>query len=127
MGGQVSADRLMMVDRIINYFFLLDVCLNFRTGYFDKEGNLAMDWSRICKHYLTTWFLLDIVSSIPFEELSSGNMIDLQAAKLLKLGKLARVAKMLTEASDVTSRIEDWMDSKLIQNLQRRGSVLGSM
>merc|ERR1719253_1692002 len=89
---------------MINYFFLVDVCLNFRTGYFDKQGNLAMEWRRIGKHYLSTWFLLDVVSSIPFEDLSSGNMIDLQAAKLLKLGKLARVAKMLTEASDVTSR-----------------------
>ena len=54
----------------------LDIC---NARYFDKEGELALDWKRIWKHYLKTWFLLDLISSIPFEDLSSGDMIDLQA------------------------------------------------
>jgi len=90
-----------------------------------------MDWRRVVKHYLTTWFSLDLVSSIPFEDISSGNMMDLQAAKLLKLGKLARMMKMMSpgawDAADFSTTMEDLMHNKAMQQLSRRGSVIVKM
>ena len=78
-------------------------------------------------HYASTWFLLDLISSVPFEEISSGGMMDLQMAKLLKLGKLGRVAKMLTDAPDFAAFMGDLVDNKLLQNFHRRGGVVVKM
>jgi len=127
--GQVAADNFGMVDRVINYFFLIDICLNFRTGYVNSEHTLVMDWRQIGTHYATTWFLVDLVSSIPFDDISSGDVHDLSWAKLMKLGKLARVAKLMAApaSSEFSSTIEDLMDSKILQNVQRRGMVVVRM
>merc|ERR1719326_2711576 len=90
-----------------------------------------MNWKKVSLMYLRTWFLLDTISSIPFDDFSSGEMIDLQAAKLLKLGKLARVAKMMRfgtcDVADMSDTVEDLMHNKAMQQLSRRGSVIVKM
>merc|ERR1712070_327058 len=97
--SSAATDVIIMTDRIVNIFFMLDVFLNFRTGFVSFDGEIVMDWKRIAKQYVRSWFFLDVLSSIPFDDLSSGEMIDLQAAKLLKFGKLARVIKAMRGAT----------------------------
>ena len=47
----------------------VDLSINFRTAY--KEGGLlVIDPDLIKQRYMRTWFILDFVSSIPFDVLS---------------------------------------------------------
>ena len=45
--------------------FLLDVLINARTA-FTFEGVMVNNRSAILRRYLRTWFLLDIMASVPF-------------------------------------------------------------
>ena len=54
----------------MNLWFLVDVCLNFVTGYVDrKTGVLVMSKRRIAQRYLRTYFVLDIWCALPFDRL----------------------------------------------------------
>ena len=51
--------------------------------------------------YLRTWFLLDLVSSLPLQQMAGAfgfdenSVVNPQPAKLLKFGKIAKVLKVL--------------------------------
>jgi len=88
-------DFIAVTDNICDAFFLIDIVFNFRTSYIDAEENLVLSGKKIAKHYLKTWFTLDLVSSVPWDSVSAGLLPGLQAAKVLKIGKIAKVLKLL--------------------------------
>ena len=56
----------------IDACFLTDIVLSFRTAYIEDspEQNtrvLITDWKAISARYLRTWFVLDLVSSVPLD------------------------------------------------------------
>eukprot|EP01084_Bolivina_argentea_P201325 344135_1 len=70
---------------LIDCLLLLDVYLNFRTAYFDRYNpfQLITNPSEIGAQYVKTWFLLDLLTSIPFEFLVPTTNND--ATRILKL------------------------------------------
>ena len=62
---QVSL-QFIYFDFSANLVLLLDIVLNFNTGYL-KKGAIVMNRYLISKHYLKTWFIIDIFSSFPYE------------------------------------------------------------
>lgn len=56
----VSANFLIL-------FLCLDIVFNFRTTYVSKSGQVIFDARQICIHYLTTWFIIDLVAALPFD------------------------------------------------------------
>eukprot|EP00929_Paragymnodinium_shiwhaense_P053100 TRINITY_DN26584_c0_g2_i1.p1 TRINITY_DN26584_c0_g2~~TRINITY_DN26584_c0_g2_i1.p1 ORF type:complete len:755 (+),score=91.37 TRINITY_DN26584_c0_g2_i1:62-2326(+) len=90
----------------IDVMFLVDVVLNFRTGAY-MAGHLVMDARRVAVHYLRTWFLIDLFSSVPFEELSNGVIPTFRGLKMLKLGKLSRVVRLLKPFMDKKEAVLD--------------------
>lgn len=44
-----------------------DIVFNFRTTYVSKSGQVIFDARQICFHYLTTWFIIDLVAALPFD------------------------------------------------------------
>ena len=56
----------LVVDSIFDSLFIIDLLLNFITG-FAKDGTVVMEPVPIMKHYLATWFLLDLISSFPLD------------------------------------------------------------
>jgi hypothetical protein len=56
----------MWIDLFISLIFLTDVVLNFRTAV-DHKGRRISSPKEVAKHYLKGWFLIDFVSSLPFE------------------------------------------------------------
>lgn len=52
---------------VVNLWFLLDVLLNFVTGYVTHRGVLVMSKRRIAIRYCQTYFLLDIWCALPFD------------------------------------------------------------
>ena len=56
-------------DYFADALFMVDVALNFRTGYVDNDtSEVVMAPPRIAKQYAKTWLLLDIASAFPFSD-----------------------------------------------------------
>ena len=52
----------------IDAFFWMDLLSNFRTAYVDATATLIRSGAEIAKHYLHTWFPIDLLACIPFTE-----------------------------------------------------------
>ena len=67
---EIQTMSMLFFNRAVNFWFLVDVCLNFVTGYVDrKTGVLVMSKRRIAQRYLRTYFILDIWCALPFDRL----------------------------------------------------------
>ena len=58
-----------IIKEIINYsidiIFLLDTILGFFRGYYNFEMNIIRNNKKICSNYLKTFFIIDLIESIP--------------------------------------------------------------
>ncbi|KAI9526877.1 hypothetical protein NQZ68_035150 [Dissostichus eleginoides] len=54
-------------DIAVEILFIIDIVCNFRTSYVSKSGQVIFDARQICIHYLTTWFIIDLVAALPFD------------------------------------------------------------
>eukprot|EP00929_Paragymnodinium_shiwhaense_P076771 TRINITY_DN3951_c0_g1_i9.p1 TRINITY_DN3951_c0_g1~~TRINITY_DN3951_c0_g1_i9.p1 ORF type:complete len:790 (+),score=108.57 TRINITY_DN3951_c0_g1_i9:129-2498(+) len=94
----------------IDVLFLCDVVLNFRTGHF-VGAQLVMDPRIVAKNYLRSWFVLDVISSVPFETISQGALPTFRPLKLMKLAKLARILRFLKPLLDLQESLLDGIAS----------------
>jgi hypothetical protein len=124
---QQTNDILSSIDVSMNIIFILDIILNFRTGYYDEEHTLVMDPKLAGKRYLKTWFVLDVFSSLPFDKANIAFTFNMQIFKILKLTKLLKILKLIRprtfdfeELSDV---LDDLSHTRLVQVINRRWSV----
>eukprot|EP00931_Biecheleriopsis_adriatica_P078205 TRINITY_DN51668_c0_g1_i1.p1 TRINITY_DN51668_c0_g1~~TRINITY_DN51668_c0_g1_i1.p1 ORF type:complete len:788 (+),score=133.85 TRINITY_DN51668_c0_g1_i1:290-2365(+) len=125
--GFGAVSRLSDIDRVSDALFLTDVLLNFRTTYINKDDQLVKSGRKMALHYLKTWFVLDFVSSVPWDTVTAGVLPNLQSAKLLKVGKIAKVFKLLRlgkmiramASSELLEMIEDQFSPKASQTLGR--------
>jgi len=86
-------------DLIVDALFILDIVLNFRTAFFTKARTLCTDLQQISVRYYRSWFLPDVVSSIPVQmifmiEPSASQFIALKLVRLIKIGRLSRVGRI---------------------------------
>jgi hypothetical protein len=49
----------------MDLFFMTDILINFNCGYY-KKGVLIMERKLIMINYLKTWFILDLMASLPY-------------------------------------------------------------
>ena len=93
---------LFIFDTVVDFFFLFDIALNFRTAFYitDERSSqvLITDPKLIMKNYLKSWFFLDIAGSLPLdlilfiiEEFNSG----LLGKDVNRLPRILRIAKVL--------------------------------
>ncbi|PHU11912.1 Potassium channel KAT1 [Capsicum chinense] len=58
---------LVIFDNTVNCFFAIDILLNFFVAYLDKDSNILVDdHKKIAIRYISTWFIFDICSTVPF-------------------------------------------------------------
>lgn len=104
-----------VLEMIIDGFFLVDILLNFRTAFFDDERKLIYEPRILFWRYARGWFLLDLISTVPIDELfqavagTSNSTLRLFPTKLLRLFRIARLLKLtrLIKLSRVFGRIRD--------------------
>ena len=101
MSNSVS-QRFWVFNLIIDCFLMVDIILNFRTGFVDKYDQLHIisDPKLIRKRYLRTWFLLDLVSSFPLEAFvplfrSDDEDTYTELVKVLRIFRFVRAIKIL--------------------------------
>ncbi len=98
----INIDLLFLINRFVDIIFFSDIFIQMRTPYRDEEsGRLVFSVKKIASRYLKSWFLLDLVSVLPFEFLGnvlttsvddSGSVTQLS---LLRFFRLTRLLKLL--------------------------------
>jgi CRP-like cAMP-binding protein len=103
--------EVMVFDRFIDCYFIIDLLLNFRTAYINSaSGEPVWDPRMIARQYLKSWFPIDLVASIPFDVIlsnTSGRFPRL--VRIMRLFRLAKLVKLL-KLSDVIIMFEDHLN-----------------
>ncbi|XP_017274903.1 potassium voltage-gated channel subfamily H member 8 [Kryptolebias marmoratus] len=79
----------------VEILFIIDIVFNFRTTYVSKSGQVIFDARQICIHYLTTWFIIDLVAALPFDLLYAVKVSVVSVVHLLKTVRLLRLLRLL--------------------------------
>ena len=90
-----------LLDIIVDLFFISDIFLNFRTAYWKSNGTIEVDLSLIARHYVKTWFVIDVVSSLPLgyaafilPDLIGRESSAFKAFRMIRLFKLLRLVRL---------------------------------
>lgn len=111
-------------EAFADWFFVADLVLNFFTGVVvpGGDGTASSSPAVIARHYLRSWFVVDLISSVPLDffittqasgcagqpvDASSGGGLDvlklvrmLRLIKLFKLFRLLKISKMIANVQD---------------------------
>ncbi|CAA3014221.1 potassium channel KAT3-like [Olea europaea var. sylvestris] len=93
-------DALFIIDNIVNSFFAIDILLTFFVAYLDSQSYLLVDnRQKIAIRYLSTWFVFDVCSTIPFQSISllftdHSDGLCFQFLSMLRLWRLRRVSSL---------------------------------
>mmetsp|Transcript_27826 Transcript_27826/g.68432 ORF Transcript_27826/g.68432 Transcript_27826/m.68432 type:complete len:550 (-) Transcript_27826:197-1846(-) len=87
----ISAAHQIMYSTV-DLVFIVDVFMNFNTGFIDKNNVLVMDHATIAQRYIHTWFAVDVISSVPVELLYSDE--GMEKAGVMRLNKMVRLIKL---------------------------------
>ncbi|XP_077997562.1 voltage-gated delayed rectifier potassium channel KCNH8-like [Glandiceps talaboti] len=86
----------LVTDLIVEFLFIFDIALNFRTTYVSQSGQVIYKPREIALHYVKSWFFIDLLAAIPLDLLYLFNVNTGNGAMyLLKLVRLLRVARLL--------------------------------
>mmetsp|Transcript_9171 Transcript_9171/g.18370 ORF Transcript_9171/g.18370 Transcript_9171/m.18370 type:complete len:478 (-) Transcript_9171:68-1501(-) len=66
---------------LVELWFVVDILLNFFTEYKSMDGNVNSDHYSAAKQYLRTWFIVDALSTVPWELWFLQPIIDSQNAR----------------------------------------------
>lgn len=67
---------MTIIDLIVDIMFIIDILINFRTTYVNKNDEVVSHPGKIAVHYFKGWFLIDVVAAIPFDLLLFGSETD---------------------------------------------------
>ena len=100
------APNHQIADYCIDVLFIVDMVVSISTVYYNQHFELVIDRKQIVKHYLSTWFTIDLFSILPLE-LFANLVRDDEATRILvadflKLPRMLRLARFRKRASDQT-------------------------
>jgi Ion transport protein len=76
-GNQTETQtQILLVYSTVDVTFVIDILINFRTTFVNGQDEVVSHPGRIAIHYLTGWFLIDLVAAIPFDLLLVGSDTD---------------------------------------------------
>lgn len=67
---------MIVIDFIVDIMFIVDILINFRTIYVNKNDEVVSDFGKIMVYYFKGWFFIDVVVVILFDFLLFGLEID---------------------------------------------------
>ena len=92
-----ESNKSSWFEILIDIFLAIDIVLTFFSAYTDEEENLVKNHKKIIKKYLKSWFIIDIISVFPINNLfKNGKYSGLtKISKLPKLYRLIKLTKLL--------------------------------
>ncbi|XP_038562770.1 potassium voltage-gated channel subfamily H member 8-like [Micropterus salmoides] len=91
----VETHSTVATDVVVEFLFIIDIILSFRTTYINQSGKVVYDSRSISKHYATTWFLVDLAASLPIDLLYAAHIPMTSFTHLLKTVRLLRLLRLL--------------------------------
>ena len=94
-------------DAALDIYFVIDICLNFKTAVITPEGEILYKQKDVTTNYLKGWFFIDFVSCLPVGYIefmvgtdegapsSTRGVRLLRLFRLLKLLRLVRIKRIL--------------------------------
>ncbi|XP_078135046.1 voltage-gated delayed rectifier potassium channel KCNH4 [Sander vitreus] len=82
-------------DIAVEFLFIIDIILTFRTTYVSQSGQVVYEGRSICLHYATSWFFVDLLAALPFDLLYAFNITVSSLVHLLKTVRLLRLFRLL--------------------------------
>ena len=87
---QLSQSALYnFIDLSSTIFFIVDIIFAFNTTYYEADGTEVFSKKVIARHYLPRSFPIDLLSSLPIEQIAKGSSL-----KLLNVLKLIRLTRL---------------------------------
>uniref|UniRef100_A0A8C4F654 Potassium voltage-gated channel subfamily H member 5 n=1 Tax=Dicentrarchus labrax TaxID=13489 RepID=A0A8C4F654_DICLA len=89
----------LVLDSVVDVIFLIDIVLNFHTTFVGPAGEVISDAKLIRMNYMKTWFVIDLLSCLPYDVINAFDNVDeglsslfssLKVIRLLRLGRVAR-------------------------------------
>ncbi|ESO85432.1 hypothetical protein LOTGIDRAFT_107737, partial [Lottia gigantea] len=90
---------LLVIDSMVDVVFFVDIVLNFHTSFVGPSGEVISDPKVIRMHYLKSWFVIDLLSCLPYDVFNAFQYVDdgistlfsaLKVVRLLRLGRVVR-------------------------------------
>ncbi|RCV25211.1 hypothetical protein SETIT_5G148000v2 [Setaria italica] len=92
--------ELFLVENIIDSFFAIDIILTFFIAYLDQKSYLLVDNpKRIAARYISSWFIFDVCSTIPYQSFGllfkkRANGLAYRMLNMLRLWRLRRLSAL---------------------------------
>ncbi|GFT32210.1 potassium voltage-gated channel protein eag [Nephila pilipes] len=93
---------LLVLDSIVDVIFFIDIVLNFHTTFVGPGGEVVSDPKIIRMNYMRSWFIIDLLSCLPYDVFNAFDHDDDQgigslfsALKVVRLLRLGRVVRKL--------------------------------
>lgn len=94
------AMALSIADNVVNAFFAVDIVLTFSVAYRDRTTFLLVDdRKKIAWKYTTSWFVFDVISTIPSEltrKMFPSSFYLYGLSNMLRLWRLRRVSALFS-------------------------------
>eukprot|EP00937_MAST-01D_sp_MAST-1D-sp2_P000861 g861.t1 len=124
-------NALFVLNRVVDILFIVDMSLKFYTMYPQSPANgggWVRDQRQIARNYLRTWFLIDLVSVLPFDIVSyfmgkKNDLAKLRAFRIIRLLRLLKLVRIL-RANRIFKRWETSMSVKYSYMSMLKFSVL---
>lgn len=82
-----TSDLYVGISLCVDFLFIIDILVQFRTTYFSVEGEEVTDWKKIAKRYIKGMFFIDLIATIPW------GFFGEKVLKLLKIFKVTRITR----------------------------------
>jgi len=90
----IRVDAWVVTEIIVDMFFLIDIMVNFCSAY-EHENQVVVDWQQVAWNYLTSYFAVDLVGSIPLSLIAPSLGSQLRGVRLIRLPRLFKLVKLL--------------------------------
>uniref|UniRef100_A0A8C5NE43 Potassium voltage-gated channel, subfamily H (eag-related), member 1a n=1 Tax=Gouania willdenowi TaxID=441366 RepID=A0A8C5NE43_GOUWI len=111
----------LVVDSIVDVIFLVDIVLNFHTTFVGPAGEVISDPKLIRMNYLKTWFVIDLLSCLPYDVINAFENVDEVSAAFFN--QLFLIFQLLSLIPPPISGISSLFSSLKVVRLLRLGRV----
>eukprot|EP01092_Planopodium_desertum_P005371 TRINITY_DN2248_c0_g1_i4.p1 TRINITY_DN2248_c0_g1~~TRINITY_DN2248_c0_g1_i4.p1 ORF type:complete len:550 (-),score=109.48 TRINITY_DN2248_c0_g1_i4:59-1708(-) len=109
-GAEASTTGIIIVDYLVDVFFIIDVILLFMVAYVSKTYYIITDSGRRMKRYLSTWFVIDFIAAFPWDVIAWGATDSIEIRNYVRFFKLLWIFRLYRALHDLFKKIRDIFD-----------------
>ena len=107
----------LIINILVDLLFTIDITVVFNSAFYTEDFQITDDRKEIASQYITSWFIIDVFSVIPFDLFfmsHNGNINSMvkfarigRLYKLIKLTRLVKMLKLVKDRSKIIKQIND--------------------